>query len=123
MVTLKSAEKKKVILSFPFSAGSERSSGSSGRSYCVSGSQVSSLPLATATTTGLPFQTVFYVCRAPASATAYCATLQAAYTVPQPLEWLKPSLGIGLATGVHSPVRDSLAFTFSNVFSSLPKPS
>lgn len=93
------------------------------RSYCVSGSQVSSLPLATATTTGLPFRTVFYVCRAPASATAYCATLQAAYTVPQPLEWLKPSLGIGLATGVHSPVRDRLAFTFSNVFSSLPKPS
>lgn len=73
------------------------------RSYCVSGSQVSSLPLAAATTTGLPFQTVFYVCRALASATAYCGTLQAAYTVPQPLEEIKPSLGIGLATGVHSP--------------------
>ncbi|EOA95830.1 hypothetical protein Anapl_16369 [Anas platyrhynchos] len=76
------------------------------RSYCVSGSQVSSLPLAVATTTGLPFQTVFYVCRALASATAYCGTLQAAYTVPQPLEEIKPSLGIGLATGVHSPVKE-----------------
>lgn len=120
VVTLKSAV---MILSFPFSAGNERSSGSRTEVIALAAQQVSSLPSATARTTCLPFQTLYYVCRAPASATACCGTLREACTVSQSREGLKPLPGIGLPTGIHSPVRKSLAFTFSNFFISLPKTS